>query len=361
MKLINTNTMPLYAGQLALGNDPEAPVCIVPENAALFGVCREGYSHIARAERFAQRRVLLPAYTCETVIYPFREQGWSCAYYPVDANLRMEEAPFLSLLESFRPTLVVAQLLYGMDLTDQEQLLLKKAKETGCFILEDLTHSLFSHKRYDFVDAYVGSLRKWFSVPDGGYYESAVLPAPDMDALEEKTEFVAIMKDAMYLKGLSHAEDDAMLRAISSRLDHAAAKLNRAQTELHRISDFSGRILAQENAAENERRRLENARFLYENLKDCKAVEMVYSSLKDISTGPLWFPFYCRTDRKEFKAAYLVPNGITGVGLWPVETQEVLITDTVRRIYQQILVVPCAQMYDLCDMQRIVDAVCSAE
>ena len=85
---------------------------------------------------------------------------------------------------------------------------------------------------------------------------------------------------------------------------------------------------------------------------------MPYTCVEDISTGPLWFPIYMTNqDRKTWQKETFKPNGVTAVGLWPLEIPATLVTDDVKYIYDRILVFPCGQMYGDEDRQYIVDAI----
>lgn len=356
MRLIDNNILFLSPEAMAKGKDKEAPLCQLPENVSLFATARNSLSYIARSLKDKAHRVMIPAYTCMTVALPFTEEGYLCAYYAIDRNLRINEESFLGMLEHFKPDVVVMHPYYGMDLTEKEQALLRKAKEQGCFVVEDLTHSLFSSRRYDFVDAYVGSLRKWFNAPDGGFYESTVLPAPNMEELEEKTDFVKYMTDQLYLRDLWVKTGDPQLRLIAAHLDQIAVKVNREDWTPCRASDFTRRLLVGEDPKENNERRKANALYLYEKLKNSDKVDMVYTDVSDISTGPLWFPVYVKQERKEVQKS-IRHTGITSVVLWGVEDPATLLNDELRYIYSHILVFPCGQMYDEEDMQYIVDII----
>lgn len=359
MRFLDNNITYLYPELMQLGNDPEAPLCQLPKHMCLFASAREGLSYIAKTLETPTKRLLAPSYTCETVLLPFTMEGYTCAFYGMDKNLRINEEHFLGLLEHFRPDVIVVHPLYGMDLTQGEQAVLKKAKAQGCFIVEDLTQCIFSEKRYDFVDAYVGSLRKWLNIPDGGYYESKTLPPPEnWQELPERTEFVKLQTANLYLRGLWEQNGDPNLRKIFGHINEIAVRENRNSWECYRISDFSRRLLTNMDVKANNQRRIANARYLYEKLKSSKNVEMVYSNVSDISTGPLWFPLYVKGDRDAFrKLKRFIKNGVYIAVLWPVETPAVVVDDTVRDIYDHIMALPCGQMYDECDMQHIVDVI----
>ena len=358
MRLINTNLMFLDAAALKRGKDETLPLAQAPENVWLLSCARDGLSHIAKTLPVETKRVMIPAYTCDTVALPFTEEGWTCNYFAVDEHMRIDAEHFRGLLKYFKPDVVVMHPFYGMDLNESEQALLKEAHDQGCFVVEDLTHSLFSSYRYDFVDAYVGSVRKWINIPDGGFYESTVLPGPDMETLEEREDSVKYAKDQLYLRDLWRKTGDENLRLIAGRLDKLLTASNRNGWGPYRMSDFSRRLLVGEDPAANNAQRLANARYLYEKLKDSKRVKMPYTCVEDISTGPLWFPVYVTDqDRKALQKEVFKPNGVTAIGLWPLHIPATAVNDTVQYIYDHILVFPCGQMYNEEDMQYIVDLI----
>ena len=90
------------------------------------------------------KRVMVPAYTCDTVYNPFKELGWDVAFFPVGTDLRINAHAFRELLRVFRPSAVVAHPYYGADLNDEELSLLAEAKAQGALIIEDLTQAAFS-------------------------------------------------------------------------------------------------------------------------------------------------------------------------------------------------------------------------
>ena len=255
MRLIDTNLMFLDAAALARGKDESLPLAQAPENVWLLSCARDGLSHIAKTLPTETKRVMIPAYTCDTVALPFIAEEWTCGYFAVDKHMRIDPDHFRGMLRYFKPDVVVMHPYYGMDLNESEQALLKEAHDQGCFVVEDLTHSLFSSRRYDFVDAYVGSVRKWINVADGGFYESTVHPGPNMEELEEREDAVKYAKDQLYLRDQWLKTGDNNLRLIAGRLDRLLVAANRNGWGPYRMSDFSRRLLVGEDPSSRTARR----------------------------------------------------------------------------------------------------------
>ena len=69
----------------------------------------------------------------------------------------------------------------------------------------------------------------------------------------------------------------------------------------------------------------------------------------------LFFPVYVK-DRTVFQKK-MAQQEIYAPVLWQVHTDKVLINDNIRRIYQEILMLPIDQRYGISDMERIVTVI----
>ena len=357
VKYISNTIMPLYAESLALGNS-DGPL-FEKEGWALLSLAREASAYIAKTLAVAGKRVMVPGYTCAVVSSPFRENGWNVAQYAIDENMRINAESFLGLLECFKPDVVVAHPYSGQEFNEMELELLQKAKTQGCFILEDLTQAALSKKRYDFIDAYTGSLRKWFNVPDGAFLESNSIELPDWKNAEENTLFVEGMMQAQYIRGLYFQTDDKELLLISRHMNEVMGEggERKRPTKAHRMSDFSRRIMSQEDLAAADHQRMKNARYLYEHLKDSPNCKMVFSDVSDITTGPLWLPVYA-DDPVKFRDTYLRPYKIAGVRQWlDGDYRTGIVSPSVDGLFHKLMHIPVSQHYTEEDMQVIADAI----
>ena len=352
MDIISTNVMPLGKEEIAIGS-ADTPVPQAPEGVMLFSKCRDAIFMAAKHCPAAGMRVLLPAYTCATTYMPFEELGWSLHFYPITRALRINGKAFLELLKAVRPSMVLAPSYYGADLNDEELELLRAAKREGAFVLEDLTQSVFSAQNADCVDAFTGSIRKWFPMPDGAFLRGKNLPQ-DLDAgLPEDTRFLPRERGAMAAFAHYLKTGDRELLAASHQLE---ADARAPYVHPCRMSDFSRRIYAAQDQEANNRQRMENCRYLYERLKDCKNCKVVWNDISEMTSGPLWFPMYV-PDKKRFRVEVAAAAGFTAPGLWPVESPDVLVDDDAEYIYHHIVGVTCGQMYGQDDMDRIASAI----
>jgi len=216
-------------------------------NRIHYSLCREALFDIAQHLDKSNKVVLLPAYSCDTVITPFKEQGWTCVYYPVDLQLRIETQSTLDIYNQYHASLIVVHPYYGKDLNKAEIDLLDYLHSEGCKVVIDLTQCIFSSQRLSCVDYYVGSYRKWFAIPDGGYLEYVGQTDGFDTTMEENEDFVSLQRDAMYLRGLYFQTDNEEVKSISRRLNKMAVEMTDYNIAPHKMSEIACALLAKED------------------------------------------------------------------------------------------------------------------
>ena len=318
----------------------------------LYSLCREALFSMASSIETSEKVVLLPAYTCDTVITPFKELGWRCFYYNVNLQLRIDTQSVMDLFDRYHATLILVHPYYGKDLNEGEIAVLDRIHKQGCRVAVDLTQCLFSTQRLSCVDYYLGSYRKWFAIPDGGYLESRNGHNAFEGNLQENDEYVILQRDAMYLRGLYFKTGNEELKSISRRLNKKADSMVEYSIEPHKMSSFSSKLLRKANLKNNQIRRLANYKYLLDNIKEKENCKIFCNSLKAITTAPLYFMLYVE-DRSELQRK-LAEHHIYAPVLWPVVYDEVLVNDDVKYLYEHLLAIPIDQRYDENDLQQVV-------
>lgn len=344
---------PLYDEDL-YSVSQECPKKSVGGNVIRFSLCREAIFTIAKLHDDSNRIALLPAYTCQTVIDPFIQQGWTCHYYNIKKSLRIDTEDLIRLSERVQPAVTIVHPYLGMDLNDEELSALNILNQRGYLLVEDMTQCIFSKKRHSFFDYYVGSYRKWTKIPDGGFLE-----VRESDNIEMPTEvsesFIRKQIDAMYLRGQYFLTGNERLKEISIRLNKEATGALEKIGRLHKMSCFSSEIWDNIDFKLIERKRLENYRYLFENLDTGKGIDLICKDISEVTSAPLYFPIYAK-DRSNLQKR-LAAGHIYAPVLWPVHNDDVLINENIKFIYNSILMLPVDQRYDLDDMHRIATSV----
>lgn len=331
---------------------PHPPMQMAGEGAAYFSLCREALLSIAIKYRNSAKRVLLPAYTCQTVIDPFLQEGWAICYYGISRQLRIDTDDLSEKFKVFKPNLCVAHPYYGADLNQKELDALSELKNKGCCLVEDLTQCVFSTQRSEIFDYFTGSYRKWFPIPDGAFLTGKdVVP----EQREENTAFVQSMADAMYLRHVFHMTNDCHVKEISRRVGNTAIGHISGEIVRHGMSAFSMSLLSQVDVEDVKRRRQDNYAYLYDRLANNSGIEIVDRSMDEVTCAPLFFPIYVK-NRREFQKV-LAQHEIYAPVLWPVHDDAVLINDHIKGIFSEVLMLPVDQRYTVEDMKRMIDVI----
>ena len=215
--------------------------------------------------------------------------------------------------------------------------MLEEMHEGGCEIILDLTQCLFSTMRLPFIKYYVGSIRKWFAIPDGAFLETneeIQMPSIGND------EIVALQTKAMQLRGNYFLSGDAKVKDESIRLSHEVESLMTRPITPHAMASVSKKLLALEDADTQQKIRIENYKRLYEGLKDAKNIELI-ADISRLTTAPLFFPF--RVSNISEMQSKLARKSIYARLIWEKE--------------DRILTITVDQRYDLSDMDRVIAAI----
>lgn len=346
---------PLYDYHILGSGSGKAPIP-QSEQSKLYSLCREALFDIARRHKDSCKRVLLPAYTCQTVIEPFLQLGCEVCFYSICKNLRIDSQSILDATNRFNPDIVVAHPYYGMDFDDGETDVLRQIKAKGCSLIVDITQCIFSNVRLYFADYYVGSYRKWFGCPDGAFLEPL---NGDFDAdiceYADNQDFVSRQTDAMYLRGIYFQTNDEIVKQISIKLNKEAVHSISQEIVPHRMADFSLMMMENEDMDFNQFQRMRNYKTLFQGLRNCSNCTVVCSDLAQITTAPLYFPIYVE-NRAEMQKR-LAQQHIYAPVLWPVCNSAVLINETIAFIFSHLLAIPCDQRYDEKDMDKIINVI----
>ena len=289
---------------------------------------------------------LLPQYTCDTTIIPFEKQGWELHFFPVGKSLRTEKESFQKLLRGIAPDVLFAHAYYGVDTLAEVRECIQNHQEKGMIFVEDMTQSLALWKKGGIADYYVGSLRKWFPVPDGGF--AAAGRKLLVSAAGEKKLFVEQKRKAQSLK-YQYLCGQEVEKDVFLKLNRAAEQYLYENDQVSAISEFSRDRLQNLDIQINFQRRKENASCLFQGIGKLSKVRAPLE-LKDAS--PLYVPVYA--DEREKLQEFLKDKNIFAPVLWPVPKQvEGRLGKDVEFIFRHLLALPCDQRYGKKDMEFI--------
>lgn len=306
----------------------------------------------------AGKKCLLPAYMCDTVFFPFQWEGWEIQFYHINKNLEADAGQLCRLMEQQRPDLLFIHPYYGVDTWKPMRFLLKEWRAQGICIMEDVTQSYYLQSAGREADYVVGSLRKWYSVPDGGFVASNDPLA--LDCLVQEKEFTKNRLELLtekweYLYGSkSQEEKKAMKEEFLKKNREMEAWLD-DHREIGALSREAAGILKSEDEQKCKNRRNENYRYLWEWMEGkTRFWPMLPRSFGEDGkmAAPLYFPVYAK-DRDRMQK-FLTEHGIYAPVLWPVGKENAgHLTGDEKYIYSHMLALPMDQRYGAEEMKRL--------
>lgn len=314
------------------------------------------------------KRCLLPAYMCDTVFFPFERAGWEIHFYHIDKNLVANANELRTQIAQIKPGLIFIHPYYGIDTWKAMRPLLGEWRKQGICIMEDVTQSYYLDGVGKDADYVVGSLRKWYFVPDGGFvaadeYISDEKLYPNAEFAEKRLELMTEKWE--YLYGYGNAESRRRLKDDFLKKNRQMEQWLDDYEGISGLSDEAACILTAENEKSCSKRRNENYRYLRGRLagkkhfvhvfeKDIMEGELKAENVQD--TAPLYFPIYA-SDREALQS-FLTAHDIYAPILWPVgKDNEAALTQDERYIYDHLLALPIDQRYGITEMQRIADVL----
>lgn len=311
------------------------------------------------------KRCLMPAYMCDSVFLPFVHRGWELVFYTVDRGLISYGEEVFRLAMEHDPGLILIHPYFGTDTCRELRVHLEALRKSGVMVMEDVTQSYYLEEAGNEADFIVGSLRKWYAVPDGGFVVSD-LPLV-RDCLKEGEDYARerltpLTDKWMYLHadtsfGETEAERRARKnaylernRALEEALDHYAA--------LRRMSRISASILSKTDEEAAAQKRRDNYAYLYEKTDGMRRLRPILQ--REGGEAPLYFPIYAK--ERENLQNFLRERDIYAPVLWPLgeEMRDALAGDE-EYIYRHMLALPIDQRYGLKEMAKIGRALADYE
>lgn len=318
---------------------------------------------LERERQDLPKRCLMPAYMCDSVFLPFLHRGWELVFYSVDKDLETAGEDVFRLALEHDPGLIFIHPYYGTDTCAGLRRQLAALRRSGVLVMEDVTQSYYLEEAGKDVDFVVGSLRKWYAVPDGGFVVSD-LPLAE-DVLEPGEEYarerlVPLVQKWEYLREKERRLGGALTagwlprKAEYLRRNRSLENVLDRYQGVRRISGISAEILSGTDEEEARRRRAENYHALYQSVCDMKRLWPVLP--KDEEQAPLYLPVYAK--ERDSLQRFLAGHGIYAPVLWPVgeENRDFLGGDEAY-IFGHMLALPIDQRYGTAEMGQVAEVL----
>lgn len=295
-------------------------------------------------------RVLLPSFLCDSVRDAALRAGMQILYYRVNADLSVD-VDTIDLKENY--ILYVVQ-YFGQRINEDVLSFISRAKQNGTIVIEDLSLSLLSEddKHVGFGDYIIGSLRKWFPIPDGGILLSKEEENFELvDASNDYTLYyftAQILKDR-YLKNPDRNESEKKvflsynndgMKALFT--DYTIRKMSRVSIDLMRGLDIDG----------IRNQRIENYDYLKSLLKEIPQVKVLVNRCGTMT--PLGMVLL--TEDRDELLKFLILKDIYCNVHWRSNESTKHYSES-EYLASRCLTIPCDQRYGKEEMQHIYETM----
>jgi hypothetical protein len=317
------------------------------------GRCALYYCLLDLREEDPRRVAYLPAYTCETVIAPYKKAGYALRFYDISPE---------SLTPRFDRDLIPQISLLGLcgyyGFSSYDRDFVGECVEAGVTVVQDITHSAFSADGIEEGAAYVaGSLRKWMGIPSGGIalkrrdrFSPSLLPAEEehiagrISCFEEQRRVLA---------GAGGANEEG----VSGIFWKTEMRL-RQIFDAYASDGLSAEIINHYPYRELIRRRRENYQYILSQEPFNPQAAPVFSRLPE-GVCPSHLALYAGD--RDRALAVLADHGVKATVYWPFHG-ELNLRDFpgAAFIYEHIYSVPVDQRYSEAEMGLVTEALRAA-
>lgn len=303
--------------------------------------------------------VYIPSYCCSSMLQPFIDRNIDIEYY----DMKIDSHGINYIIDFQKEVdLFFAISYFGFSQSNMDTVI-TKYREKEIIVIEDITHRLLSQSNYsEAADYWIASIRKWIPIPSGGiaikstglFLEQTITPPPNtvinnkIKAMKQKSKY---MNTFFYQKKSA----EKVKKDFSQRYSKFANELN-LDYKNYAIDKKSELILLAADINKIKKKRIENAQFLYNELKDCVKLKFLFKKLDCQMDCPLFVPIVIEDFYRDNLKRLLIENEIYCPSHWPNPDPEKL-TVYKNPIYNQELSIICDQRYELKDMQRIVKVI----
>lgn len=295
---------------------------------------------------------LLPPFTCHTVIEPFLEYGYEVHTLPISLGLDTTADEIIRSQEQTNASVLIVHRYYGFDTLSGFDYAVELLRDKGVVIIEDCTQSMYSTFKPSNADYFVGSIRKWCGVPDGGFAVCKGGRFTDKPTTEDKT-MVEAKRIASVLKYHFLFKNEGDKPTFKAKYREGEGLLDE-QRGFYRIGGVSATIQANLNLETLRHKRQSNYQTLLKGLKRVTSFKILFNDLTE-ETIPLYFPIL--VEDREALQGLLADNDIYAPIVWPKPDCCPPICKEAEEIYEKILCIPIDQRYSTDDMVRIVKVI----
>lgn len=290
------------------------------------------------------QKVYMPSYCCSSMVQAFDDLGIEVEYYDVYYN----EGIKYNIDLDEECDVFFAMNYFGYSKTNMEEYI-KRFKDKGTIIIEDITHSILSKKRYSqYSDYVVGSLRKWFPISSGAI-AVAMNSNFELDLRNDSNEELINLKNKAMQNKKAY---------INSKEGSKEEFLNQYAESNHILSeDYKGYLIDSKSyeiimgidLEKIKNQRKENAKIIYEKLKNNINIKFLVENY-DQNDCLLFVPILLNNEIRNELRKFLISKNVFLPVHWPLD-------EKINNIFDKELSLVCDQRYSENQIESYVDLI----
>lgn len=300
------------------------------------------------------KKVYFPSYSCTSMIQAFEDLGIQIVYYDVYYNEGLKYN--INLDEEC--DIFFAMNYFGYSESNMEKYI-KYFKEKDIIIIEDITHSILSQKKFsNYSDYLIASLRKWFPISSGGLavcvnknFEIELPENTNIYMVNEKK--LAMKNKSEYIKNINIQKDisnfgNEIQEKTKSNLKNAKQEFLNQYAESGKVleEDYQDYCIDKESLEilmgidlqEIINKRKENVELIYKELKEKSNIKFLFNRYNK-NDCLLFVPIILENKIRNNLRRYLIDNKIYLPVHWPLN-------DKINNIFDNELSLICDQRYN---------------
>lgn len=291
-----------------------------------------------------QGKVLVPEYTCVSVLNALQAVGTEFEMYRIKENFAID----LEDLENKMQRSVQAIYVIHYFGIPQPQSVMERIKNLAeqyhLIVIEDLTQSLLSDipKRIGIGDMLVASTRKWFPMSDGGVV--AFRKGVDRKTVPLASAYDEAVYTQMFLAVARNYYGEAEAYEKYPEIERYANAKRYLDFTPRAMTDISRRIFFQSNIKSLMENRRLNFNYLYDCLSHISQIQ-IYGGRIEKEDGIIPFGFQMVVPEREELKKYLIAHGVIPEIQWVLPDTYYEPSGYAQYMSEHSLMLQCDQRY----------------
>lgn len=287
------------------------------------------------------KSVYMPAYCCDSMIFPFTKRGIEVKLYDVSFENKLQ----YNIDKKIECEIFYVNNYFGYENTIDSNII-EHFKNNGAVVIYDKTHSFMMKNDNILCDYSFASIRKWMGVIGGaivnGTKNYSLKEYPYLSCKEK-----AMRQKKAYIDGDNNISKYDFLKSYAEFGHHLQEYYIN-----YEMDDLSYAIYKNTDINQLKNVRIENAKYLHENLTNLNFL----CELTD-NASPLFVPVIFNTkEERDSVRKKLIDNQIYCPIHWP-KNNHIFSDMRVNKIFDTELSLICDQRYSIDNMKRIVNTI----